>query len=210
MRATAFTLPTIFLLGVTASACTASSGADPAATEARGIEQAAREAAFWDALRITGSEVPGFDSLAEMVDGSDLVVIGRLANFRQSRQLTFSSDDIVTYGGVDLLVTEVLHGAPVGDVILLEFLVIERPDRVAAAIEAQDAALPAGDVIVFLHEKRGEGEADIYRPVHSTGMWIATEGGIVAPLRPPGSTVPFGDELAEVRSLSELANLVRE
>ncbi len=41
-------------------------------------------------------------------------------------------------------------------------------------------------------------------------MWIATEGGIVAPLRPPRSTIPFGDELEEVRSLSELANLVRE
>lgn len=209
MRTTAFSVLAIFLLGVTASACTGSRGDDPAAPETA-PEQAAREAAFWDALRITGSEVPGFDSLAEMIDGSDLVVIGRLANFRQSRQLTFSSDDIVTYGGVDLLVTEVLHGAPVGDVILLEFLVIERPDRVAAAIEAQDAALPAGDVIVFLHEKRGKGEADIYRPVHSTGMWIATEGGIVAPLRPPGSPVPFGDELADVRSLSELANLVRE
>ena len=210
MRATAFTLLAIFLLGVTASACTASSGADPAATETGGIEQAAREAAFWDALRITGSEVPGFDSLADMAEGSDLVVIGRLANFRQSRQLTFGSDDIVTYGGVDLLITEVLYGRPVGDIVLLEFLVNERPDRVAAAIEAQDAALPAGDVIVFLHEKQGEGEAGIYRPMHSTGMWIAGGGEIVAPLRPPGSTVPFGDELADVRSLSELANLVRE
>ncbi len=210
MRTTAVTLLTIFTLGVVAAACTGSSGDDPAAPEAGEIEQAAREAAFWEALRITGSEVSSFDSLAEIVDGSDLVVIGRLANFRQSRQLTFSSEDVVTYGGVDLLITEVLHGRPVGDVVLLEFLVNERPDRVAAAIEAQDAALPTGDVIVFLHEKRGEGEAGIYRPVNSRGMWIAAEDGIVAPLRPPDSPIPFDGELAELRSLSELANLVRE
>lgn len=180
--------------------------------------------AFWGPLRVQGDEVEGYSSLSEMADEADAVVRGRFAGYGPSRTLgTDTPEDTVTYAAAEVEVVEVLRGEVPADALPVEFLVSAPADQVDALIEEQQRALPEGEVVLFLREKRGEGESGLYRVVNSNGLWTTIEGQLAVPMaegpeaaaegegeESAGAALLRGAELTPSSSLAQLVAAVEE
>lgn len=139
--------------------------------------------AFWDTLRIKAFEAEKYETLAEMGEAADVVVIGRLTDFRANRQFQGdASQDVITYAAVDVKIEKVVRGEAPGSTITLEFMLPAPPKRVPAVVEAQRERMPKGKTVMFLRHKRGEGESGLYRLVNSYGLWISDRGELRSPL----------------------------
>ena len=131
------------------------------------------QAAFWEPFRAGGGglEAEGYATLSDMAESADLVARGRFVAFEDSREVTGDvRQDVVTYGATTFVLDEVIRGQASGDRLVVEFIINERPDRVAEFIATQAANLPEGEIIVFLRAKRGRGESGRYRLVNSVGL----------------------------------------
>lgn len=148
-------------------------------------------------------EVEGYPSLAAMADAADLVVAGRFASFRRSRDVEGDAvEDVVTYGAADLVIEELLRGVPVVEPVPVEFMISEED------IPELNANLPEESLVVFLREKTGEQEQGLYRLVNSLGLWRESEGSLTPPLaEDPGA---YQAELQGLTTLPELMDLLRE
>lgn len=143
---------------------------------------------FWNTLRINGSEVNHFKSIAEMTGGSDLVAIGHLTNFRKSREIqdTEALENVVTYTAVDLVIDEVLYGEAPGSTIPVEFLFPYEPHEVSTLVKAQRSRMPKDEVLMFLNHKGGE-EEGLYCLAEFRGLVISDKKG---KLRTPLAQAP--------------------
>jgi hypothetical protein len=168
-----------------------------------------KEEAFWNALRIQGSEVEDFKTIVDMATAADLVVFGHLSNFRMSRQIQGDADeDVVTYAVADVTVEKTVRGRPPSSPIALEFLLSQAPIEVPGLVDAQRARIPAGRALFFLRQKRGPGESGFYRLVNMSGLWVEGHQGFRTPLtepiyrepRPPLSIVESLREYEEDRA----------
>lgn len=166
-----------------------------------------RAGPFWEAFQHNGLEVSHFASLEEMLEASDAVVIARVRDVALSR--VFQGDapgDRVPYIRVELVIDRVIAGkAP--PVVQLEFLAFGSEAQAAALAQELKERMPVQAAIVFLHEKRGDGEAGLYRVTHSTGLWTETaESRLATPLRgePPQGTELYAKELANVATIEGL------
>lgn len=174
---------------------------------------------FWSSLRITGDEVEGYTTLNTMTQASDAVIIGRFVNFGVSRQLQGDAEeDVVTYGKATVTVDEAVAGSGVDSAITLEFLLNVSPDGIDTLVKELQSRLPTAPMVLFLREKRGPGEVDLYRIVNSDGLWVATDRGIETPLSgnvdvaTSDALFParYYDELAGVTSLDDFVVIVKK
>jgi hypothetical protein len=167
------------------------------------------QAAFWEPFRAGGGlEAEGYATLSDMAESADLVARGRFVAFEDSREVTGDvRQDVVTYGATTFVLDEVIRGRAGGDRLVVEFIINERPDRVAEFIATQAANLPEGEIIVFLRAKRGRGESGLYRLVNSVGLWTTVNDRVQAPLAEilSDGILPYADELASIQQLDELA-----
>jgi hypothetical protein len=157
-------------------------------------------------LRIEGDEVESFDSLKAMAKGADTVAVGTLKSFGVSR--TIQSDavqDSIVYGKATLQVTKQVAGKPVAAEVPVEFLLPYSPDEASRRAGEFNAAIPKGDVLVFLRAKRGPGEAGLYRLVNSEGLWTSTQrAALDAPLAEE-TPAQYKNDLAGTGSIAQLA-----
>jgi hypothetical protein len=162
-------------------------------------------------LRVEGDEVEGYDSLKAMAHGADTVAIGRFRSFGISR--TFQGDaaqDTVVYGKATLQVTRHVVGASTAVEVPVEFLLPYAPTEATRRAGEFNAALPRGEVLVFLRAKRGT-EAGLYRLVNSQGLWTSTRrAALDTPLteEAPAQSGQYKNELAGVESINQLADQV--
>ncbi len=176
------------------TSCSAGSVGDQASTDE-----------FWASLRITGDEVEGYSSLDAMMQASDAVVVGRFVDFGVSRQLQGDAEeDVVTYGKATVAVAEVVSGSGVDSTITLEFLLDAAPDGIDTLVEELRSVLPTAPMVLFLREKRGPGEVDLYRIVNSDGIWVTTESGLETPLS-GNIDIATSDDLFPAKYRDELA-----
>lgn len=169
--------------------------------------------AFWAALSPgpDADEVDRFDSLKEMAAGSDAVVLGSISSIVVGRLVGGdASGDVIAYVQVAYDVEKVVAGdAP--DHVTIEFLG-GSPDAARALVgRALAAGLPHTMVLIFLHAKLGAGEAGLYRPVNSTGVWAATRrAALDSPLQQSAPSVSglYEREIVNLRNIDDLAALV--
>lgn len=165
-------------------------------------------ASFWDAVRITGDEVEGYKSIAEMGEAADAVVVGRFTSLGLSREVHGDApEDVVLYAAAQLEIGHVFAGRIGERSIPFEFLLGGQP--AAAEMQALEDALPRGDLIVFLRDKGGR-EAGLYRAVNSVGLWASSDRATLdTPLAeaPPAESV-FAGEVAGIASVAEMAEYV--
>ena len=166
-----------------------------------------RAGPFWEAFQHNGFEVSHFKSLEEMLEASDTVVIARVRDVAVSR--VFQGDapgDRVPYIRVELVIDRVIAGnAP--PVVQLEFLGGGNEAQAATLAKELKERVPVQAAIVFLHEKRGDGEAGLYRVTNSTGLWTETaRARLATPLRgePPQGTELYAEELANIATIDGL------
>lgn len=175
-----------------------------------GAVEPTHDESFWGPIRISGDEVEGYTTLADMARSADVVAVGQATDFGISRKIaTDAPEDVVTYGFILFSPAEVLYGtAP--DPIPIEFIINVHPDDVDATAAEQIRSVPNGDLIVFLREKRGSGEEGLYRLVNSYGLWTELDGDLTAPAAedPTEAYERYKTELAAVDSLDDLARAV--
>ncbi len=174
---------------------------------------------FWPTLQTVADEAEGYATLTEMAAAADHVVVGRMSNFRLNRVIqTESAENVAHMAAVDIEVEQLVRGVNPGARVVLEFLLPGRPHEIAAKLQQQMASLPQGQMLFFLRQKGGS-EAGLYRIVNSMGVWLAEAGSVRAPLslalfeRDDSATgaelkEPYASELATVRNLQELVELV--
>ncbi|CAN5636907.1 hypothetical protein BH20CHL7_BH20CHL7_10440 [soil metagenome] len=171
-----------------------------------------RSADFWNIIRLDADEARGFASLEDLGSASDAVVLGRMSSSLTTREVQGdAAEDVVTYVQVPLDVTETFRGRA-HRTVTLEFLLNVPRSRVPAAIDELRSALPRDEIIVFLHEKQGDGEAGLYRATAFAGLIARTARSPVdTPLleTPPDTESPIGAELSTWTSLERLADRLR-
>lgn len=174
---------------------------------------------FWPTLQIAADEAESYASLVEMAKAADLVVVGRMSNFRLNRRIQGDSPEhVVHMAAVDIDVEQAVRGVAPGKHLVLEFLLLGRPHEIAAKVQQQAASLPQAPMLFFLRHKGGS-ETGLCRLVNHLGLWLADEGAVRAPLslalhepevaRTDGAPAALGDvryagELATLHSLQEL------
>lgn len=161
---------------------------------------------FWEAFRIEADEVEYYATIGEMGRSADAVAIGKLVGFDKERTVQGDApEDVITYVVASFEVSQVVAGKLSDAVIPLEFLVTHGSANVDL-----ESALPEGDLVVFLREKRGSGEGGLYRAVNSLGLWTSSSRAPVdTPLAPesPADSI-FADEVRSLDSLTEFASYV--
>jgi hypothetical protein len=168
--------------------------------------------AFWNPLTISGNEVEGYESLADMAVAADAVVAGRISSVGQGR--VFQGDvpeDRAYYVRLNLGVTQVARGSvAAADIVGIELLlpqVLTDADFVKA-VEQLEGQLPESSVVVFLRQK-DDSDEQVYRPVNSFGLFVAADGGLLMPIGDTESdSSPFEAELATFNSVDELVAFV--
>jgi hypothetical protein len=186
-----------------------SSGAGPEVHAAETVTLPDR--GFYENLQIAAVEAESYPSLAAMAGAADAVVVGTLSNVRLNRTIVDGVPEFrVHMAAVDVMVSEQVRGDAGRGPLLLEFLVPGREDQVAARIEQQRNNTPVEPVLLFLRKN----DAGAYRLVNSHGLWTTVEGRVTSPLVPrPDGAEPraehYADELAQVRSLTQLAAQLR-
>lgn len=205
----------IVLVGVivlACAACGADSSTDADETGTRSTTEDSRSPieegdaeAFFSQFATEADEASYFETLEDVSAASDSVVIGQPLRFRLSRTIQGdAAEDVVSYAAMDVEIVTLVAGRSV-DVVPVEFLVNESdPERAIELIEALDEALPDQRLMIFLHEKEGEGEAGLFRLTTSGGLWVDTASGVIAPLD-VNARDRFADELESVTSITELA-----
>lgn len=167
---------------------------------------------FWNSTRITGNEVEPLLGFADMARSADVVVLATLAPATSSRRVGGNAQDAVDYLQVTVQVEKVLAGSAPSSRLPLEFLVsVADPRSAKSAINQLSANLPDGQMVLFLREKRGDGEAGLYRVVNSRGLWTRTERGAVdAPLSEdnPKEDPTYNMDLSTAGDLGGLVALV--
>ena len=171
-----------------------------------------RRGAFWEAFVFgpAAEEVSRFDSLAEMLEASDAVVVAHVSDVAVSR--IFQGDvpeDRFPYLRVQLAIDRVIRGDAPG-VVQIEFLGSGTDAQAQALVDELKGELPADSVVVFLHAKNGAGEAGLYRVINSTGLWApTTRTAVDAPLRMEAPHQgPYAAELARVGDMNGLVELL--
>lgn len=139
------TLP-VAVLAATLAACGVSTGSGDALP---------RDA--WEPLRLQGSEVEWYDSVEEMADAADLVVVGSLAGFEPGRELTLADPAAgsVIFVNAVFDVAETLSGdASADEELVVEFVTpIASTAEVPAYIDELTTLVGTRDVVLFLRDK---------------------------------------------------------
>lgn len=168
---------------------------------------------FWESFQFGESieEVTRVESLRELLAESDAVVLGRVSGVRNSRIIQGDAvEDRVAMVCVDVEVDTVLAGTGPA-AVCVEFIGGSPAEANALVQRALAVGLPLQPVVVFLHQKRGQGEAGLYRVTNSTGLWGATSrSALDSPLRPEPPRVSglYDDELAGIGSVAQLARFL--
>src|SRR6185503_7424836 len=153
-------------------------------------------------------EVSHFESIVEMLAASDAVVVARVGSIEVGR--VFHGDapgDVVPYISVVLVIDRVIAGDLEGP-IRLEFMAGGIEDGAARLVAQLATELLADSVVVFLHAKRGVGEAGLWRVTNSIGLWAPTaRAPLDTPLRSE-APVPAGLYAAELVGVSDIGGLV--
>ena len=165
---------------------------------------------FWERFGPFDLEVERYNTLAEMANASDAVVVARVEQIGEPRVIQGdAAADRVTYIAVHVRILRWLRGDTPG-IVPLEFLG-GTPEKAEAAVRELRAAMPKEPFVVFLHEKRGAGEAGLYRPTNSAGLWAAsTRSPLDTPLAEatPQESGVYAGELAGITSIDGLINLL--
>jgi hypothetical protein len=108
---------------------------------------------FWDALYIHGAQVEDHETLGELANASDVVVVGTVASVDYGRRRGSETDGWAHYGHLRLAVDETLRGADLvpSDGIVVEMLLTS--DRAFAAMNSKP---PGERLIMFLRHKESE------------------------------------------------------
>lgn len=176
------------------SSATASTTATTAEVLSPPHESSAADLAFWEPLGANGGldEVEGYDSLLAMTAAADGVVLGHVTRVAEE-QVTLVVDMVIA--------GDVPH---VGDGPLTITI-----DPIPGLMATSDP--PAGQVVAFLrrHDDLQKGS---YRLVDMTGLWLQSEGRVMAPLSAESLTddLPYAAELRGISSLAQLIDRVLE
>ncbi len=166
---------------------------------------------FWESFQFGGLEVTHAESLRELGAESDAVVTARVTAVRSSRIVQGdAAQDQVAMVCVDLRVETVIAGAA-PESVCLEFVGGSPGSANALVQRALAVGLPHLPIVVFLHEKRGNGEAGLYRVTNSTGLWGATSrAALDSPLRPdpPAMSGLYDADLAGIGTVADLVRLL--
>lgn len=167
---------------------------------------------FWRALQVTGDEVEGFGTLAEMRAGSDAVVTGKFTSFGLSRVLVDpeAPEDVTVYLVGNFAVADKLSGTDLPTAVPVEFLLPGPTAKTAAkAALTLGKLFPKGEMMLFLRNKGGA-ESQFYRTVNSLGLWTVSDAGKVdTPLFQASDDGKSGKDIysAELGSLTSVSDL---
>lgn len=166
---------------------------------------------FWDVLRIGGDEVEGWPTIGEMKASADAVVLGRFVSFALNRVVAGdAAESSVGYGAAEVQVAETISGITDGEPITLEFVLPGTAGDFEAVVKDLETSLPEGEILLFLREKRGTGEAGLFRLVNSNGLWATTaRSDVDAPLADALVGETYESEVGEFSSLDQLVDYVK-
>lgn len=149
---------------------------------------------FVSTVLLRGTAAEEYASVAELANGADLVVVGRIAGIERGRELVaapeFVNDPVV--GDIALVrfalatieVEQTLTKGVIADPTLEVEILILRWDQVADL----QKRLPNGPALFFLHHKEAEADGRYYRLVSVEQGLIGSEGGkAVAPAGDAGA-----------------------
>lgn len=167
--------------------------------------------AFWDVLRVAGDEVEGWPTIGEMKESADAVVMGKFVSFALNRVVAGdAAEDSVGYGAAKVQLAETISGMTEGGPITLEFVLPGTAGDFEAVVKELETSLPEGEMLLFLREKRGTGEAGLFRLVNSNGLWTTTSRADVdAPLADARVGETYKSEVGEFSSLDQLVDYVK-
>ena len=114
----------------------------------------------------------------------------------------------MAYIGVTLRILDTFVGSAPSDEISLEFFVPGTARDADAAVAELTESMPGGEMVIFLREKRGPGEAGLYRLVSSRGLWVDSGGRVEAPLSHDAETL-YATEFSAVDTVDAIAVLLR-
>lgn len=189
------------LVALLVAACANGSSGRDAAIAAN---EAQVDGGGWDMLAMQADEVERFDTLAEMGQIADFVLIAQATGVDGVRRVGPEGDE-----GIDLAQVRFEVVRAIGDwnkdSIVLEFF-IPTPQALKA-LEEQVAGFPP-TVLAVRDKGAGDPEEEgLYRLVNSESLWTAQpDGGLVAPLAEDHSDREFASELADVKDLEELGD----
>lgn len=175
------------------------------ATTLLGCQSSASD--FWAQFSHAGAvESEQYNSLREMSEAADAVVIAHLTDFGRVREIQGDAvEDIVRMIGGDLAIDRTLSGASYDSPLPLEFVLVEQGEPWQDTVEGIRGSFPRDSMLVFLREKRdGSGQ---FRVVNSLGLILDDGDGFVAPLaeQPDLAEGPYADEVEGHDDLADLA-----
>lgn len=167
---------------------------------------------FWKALRVPGAnEFESYRTFDEMTVAADVVVRGQIGSLEISRTIQGDAEeDVVVMASAKVRDVEILAGEVPDNDLAVEFLIPFAP-QVAQEVVSAASSAPSYDAVLFLRDKGGR-ESGIYRIVSSTGLWVSENGQTRAPLAEEeglGPSTRFFDELSNIDSTADLADLIR-
>lgn len=167
---------------------------------------------FWGPLRIDAREAEVYSTLKDLKTAADSVVVGTLGEFSVGRRIQGdAAEDVVTFVTSEVAIERTLAGRDLGSSVPLEFLGPAQPTDAEAMVSQLNAALPSGEVLMFLRDKGGE-EAGLFRVVNWSGLWAETERASVdTPMTfepPSDSTSRFWEEVRGFESLDALIEYI--
>ncbi|HEX5015343.1 MAG TPA: hypothetical protein VFV72_14430 [Candidatus Limnocylindrales bacterium] len=138
-------------------------------------------ASFWSTLRISGTEAEHYDSIGQLAQSADLVVVGRIDSIERGREWVAVEPELVDVAGdfayarfalATISVDRVLGGATDRATVPVEFLIIswDQVDRLRGVI-------PHDPAIFFLRQKRGESSDEFYRLVNISQGSVGSDNG---------------------------------
>lgn len=210
LRRAALLIPLVALLVVTVVSAS-KTGPSQGTREGR-VSVAASDP--WAPLRVSGLEAEAYNTLRQMAQAADLVVLGRFSS--ASRGETIYGD--TSAGNVDfvvgrLQVLRTLQGSSDSANVSVRFLVVEQGEPISETISSTVANFPTGPVVVFLRrltqDRTGDGT---YRVVNTFGLWARTDRAeLDTPLRvgDEESYYDYSAELADYTTLDAFANAVK-
>lgn len=167
---------------------------------------------FWQTLTVKADEVEGFESLQSMAAESDCVLRAHIVGSGISRQIQGDAEeDVVTFFGAKLDVSDVIRGENCSDVGFVEFLLPVSAERAEETAQTLSQQLPQEELILALRNKGGD-ESGLYRLVNSRGLWIQSGEGVHTPLATDeheSGPARFAGEVSWIRSLDDLAELLK-
>lgn len=145
---------------------------------------------FWGLLSVNGVEAEWYESMAEMRDSSDAVVIASALSFTEGRTFGSADGGAAYFGVLSLSVEHVITGsAPF--TVQLE---VATPER--SVLDSLSAVVPTERAIYFLRNKgtsarlwgpppgsSAAAESQFWRLVNSQGLYREVAGKVVAPVR---------------------------